>query len=148
MVNLKSEVITGITIGVIVIMFLIWPQLKNKPTTEDPQNQGKNQLVTVSPKEFSEQLKQDDVIVIDVRTESEFRESHIQNAANVDYYQTEKFDSYLNQLDKQKQYMIYCRSGHRAGQALEIMKQKGFTHVTNLAGGISAWIGNNYPVVN
>ncbi len=85
-------------------------------------------------------------IIIDVRTPEEFANEHIENAVNLDYY-SEKFRDELNKLDKEKIYLIYCRSGNRSGKALNIMKELAFREVYNILGGIIQWKAEGYQAV-
>ncbi len=73
--------------------------------------------------------------VIDVRTPAEFAEGHLAGAVNIDV-QAAGFRDQVASLDKQARYILYCRSGSRAGTALSDMEGWGFTDVTN-AGGLS-----------
>ena len=73
--------------------------------------------------------------VIDVRTPAEFDQGHLQGAINIDF--SGDFATQIGARPKDGHYLLYCRSGARAGQALDLMKQQGFTDVTNL-GGIDA----------
>ena len=52
----------------------------------------------------------------------------------------------LKQLDKNKTYLLYCRSGNRSGKTLKVMKKLGFKSAYNMQGGMKAWIRANYPV--
>jgi rhodanese-related sulfurtransferase len=85
-------------------------------------------------------------IIIDVRTPEEFTGSHIDKAKNIDFY-AKDFKEQINKLDKNKKYLIYCRSGHRSGNAMEIMKKNNFKEVYNVSGGINDWNLKNLPVV-
>ena len=87
-----------------------------------------------------------DFIIIDVRTPEEFAEEHIENTINIDFY-SENFRDGLNKLDRNKTYLIYCRSANRSGQALEIMKELGFGEVYNMSGGIIEWKAKGLPRV-
>ena len=87
-----------------------------------------------------------DFVIIDVRTSEEFTREHIENAINIDYY-SETFRDELNQLDKSKSYLIYCRSGNRSGNALNIMAELNFREVYNISGGIIAWNAEGLPTV-
>jgi phage shock protein E len=64
--------------------------------------------------------------VIDVRTPEETSMGYLQGAELFDI-QNPTFMDMLSTLDPAADYYIYCRSGNRAGQAIEIMKQAGFT---------------------
>jgi rhodanese-related sulfurtransferase len=87
-----------------------------------------------------------DFVILDVRTADEFNSGHIAGAINIDYYSPE-FKSNIGTLDKNKQYLIYCRTGIRGAAAARIMLDLGFKEVQNLAGGIEQWIQDGYPVV-
>jgi phage shock protein E len=77
-------------------------------------------------------------VVLDVRTPEEFNTGHLQGARNVDFRAAD-FDTRLAALDRGTAYALYCHSGNRSGQALQKMTAAGFTRVTDLAGGITAW---------
>ncbi len=85
-----------------------------------------------------------DFVIIDVRTPAEFAEEHIENAINLDFY-SEAFQDMLNKLDKNKTYLIYCRSGGRSGTVLDIMAELNFKEVYNILGGILSWEAEGLP---
>ena len=64
--------------------------------------------------------------VIDVRTPEEWAEGHLEGAVRMGIADAD-FQAQLATLDPSADYYIYCRSGNRAGQAIEIMKSLGFT---------------------
>jgi rhodanese-related sulfurtransferase len=72
-----------------------------------------------------------DTIVIDVRTPEEFDTGHLAGAVNISWEGAEFMDT-VSQLDKAAHYVLYCRSGNRAGKALDMMTSMGFTNVQNL----------------
>lgn len=67
---------------------------------------------------------------LDVRTPEEFQQGHIQDAVNLP---VEQVVSQITQIapDKNAPINVYCRSGHRAGIALEELKKMGYTNVSN-----------------
>ena len=83
--------------------------------------------------------------VLDVRTPEEFTEGHLSGAANLDFYAAEFVDQ-LDALDKDQPYFVYCRSGNRSGQTMDIMRDLGFTEVYELDGGILSWVGAGLPI--
>ncbi len=87
-----------------------------------------------------------DFVIIDVRTQEEFAGEHIENATNIDFY-SETFRDMLNTLDKNKTYLIYCRSGGRSGNALNIMAELNFKKAYNILGGINQWKAKELPTV-
>lgn len=84
--------------------------------------------------------------VIDVRTPAEFAEGHLDGAVNIDWQGATFFDE-IAQFDPSGTYIIYCRSGNRAGQAITAMTELGFTDLTN-AGGVDEAAGvTDLPIV-
>ena len=73
--------------------------------------------------------------VIDVRTPDEFASGHLDGALNFDI-QGSMFATEIGALDKSANYVIYCRSGNRAGQAVTYMQDSGFTGVLTNAGSV------------
>ena len=67
-----------------------------------------------------------DLVVLDVRTPEEFSEGHLEGAVLVDFYDAD-FAEQLAALDPDVPYLVYCRSGNRSGQTLDIMQQLGFS---------------------
>ena len=70
-------------------------------------------------------------VVIDVRTAEEFAQGHLPGARNLDL-NCGGFAAALAGLDAGATYLLYCRSGNRSGTAAQMMRQAGFTDVTNL----------------
>ncbi len=84
--------------------------------------------------------------IIDVRTPEEFAAGYIEDAILIDFYSA-TFRDELDNLDKNKEYLIYCHSGGRSGNTLDIVKELGFQEVYNMLGGINAWQEEGLPVV-
>lgn len=98
-------------------------------------------LETVSVNAFADEVTESDAIILDVRTPEEFAEGHLPGALNIDFYE-QTFPDEISKLDKDSNYKIYCNSGNRSGTTLDLMRQFGFTNVTELDGGIQAWLGS------
>jgi len=81
-----------------------------------------------------------DVVILDVRTEAETKEGIIKNALNIDI-SAPNFGEQIQYLDREKSYLVYCRSGARSGQACQFMSMNSFGDVYNLIGGVMAWNG-------
>lgn len=112
-----------------------------------PQVKGITQeTISLSTKEFSNMLNSGEYILLDIRTREEYAAGHINNSQQIDYYQTQAFSNYLDTLDKNKKYLIYCRSGNRSNTALNLMQRKGFKHVYELSGGYNAWVAAGLPI--
>ena len=96
--------------------------------------------------EFQAKTQEADVVILDVRTKSEFNEGHIANSINIDF-QSDTFLNEISKLDKSKTYAVYCRSGNRSGQAVSKMTNEEFISLYNLNGGVIDWAGAGYPLV-
>lgn len=84
-------------------------------------------------------------VIIDFRTSEEFATGHLENAINFDYYSKDLKD-HLSKLDKNRIYLIYCRSGYRSGFVFEIMKKMEFQQVYEF-GGILDWLNSGFFVI-
>lgn len=85
-----------------------------------------------------------DFVLLDVRRDSEILAGHISGAESLDFYD-ETFAADLDQLDRTKIYLIYCRTGNRTGQTYVMMENLGFERVYDMDGGIAEWTTLGYP---
>lgn len=74
--------------------------------------------------------------VIDVRTPEEVAAGHLHGSIHIDI-QGPDFASKMNELDKSANYVVYCRSGNRAGAAIDWMTENGFTGTLTNAGSLA-----------
>ena len=92
----------------------------------------------VSVAEFAELIKNENGIILDVRTADEYAGGNIEGSINLDYYGA-NFQAELDKIDKTKPIYVYCAAGGRSGNAMKMMANKGFSEVYNLSGGYTAW---------
>lgn len=71
------------------------------------------------------------LIMLDVRTAEEYSSGNIPNSINIDVLSPD-FKSKIELLDKNKEYLVYCRSGNRSAIASSIMATNGFIKIYNL----------------
>lgn len=100
----------------------------------------------VKPDVFQTGIKQSGVQVFDVRTLAEYSAGHLPHAMQADYAREEEFNERIKYLNKEQPVYIYCLSGPRAAGAAKQLREKGFTNVVELDGGIMAWKGAGLPV--
>ena len=81
-------------------------------------------------------------VMMDVRSPEEWAEGIIPEASLLNIMDPQNFVAGLDNLNKEDQFFIYCRSGARSMQACQIMEQYGFSNVVNLEGGILGWTGD------
>lgn len=98
--------------------------------------------MNLQQEDWINQLEQDtNSVILDVRTEGECNEGIIPQAINIDIHKGQGFIYQIDELDKSKNYYVYCRSGARSEQACHLMNQMGFENTFNLLGGIMQWQG-------
>ena len=106
-------------------------------------------FVDVTPQEAFTLIQENegnpDFVILDIRTPEEFDEGHIAGAIMIDFYSM-SFRIDLDKLDKDKTYLLYCRTGNRTGQTIPTMEELGFQEVYHLVDGIVAWKEAMMPV--
>jgi rhodanese-related sulfurtransferase len=83
------------------------------------------------------------LLVLDVRSPEEFKEGHVPGAVNIPY---DQMASRLADVPKDKDLVLYCRSGRRAGIAAEVLAANGYSRLSHLEGDMPAWIEKGRPV--
>ena len=89
--------------------------------------------------------KDPELVVLDVRTPAEFAAGHVPGARNVSH---ELLSSHLAELAplRDKQVVLYCRSGRRTLLAVDVLHAAGFTHLAHLEGDYLAWEAEHRPI--
>jgi rhodanese-related sulfurtransferase len=85
-------------------------------------------------------------VILDVRTPQEYADGHLSNAVNIDF-ESSNFKNAVNKLDKNKTYLVYCRTGIRSAAASQTMEELGFKDIYDMSGGIMDWQSQGFPVV-
>jgi len=78
------------------------------------------------------------LVLLDIRSRDEFETGIIKNAITLEYKDPE-LKAKLDSMDKDKIYIVYCRTGGRSGITLGYMKKMGFREAYNMKGGIEEW---------
>ena len=106
---------------------------------------GQGNFENADVKAFSELIEDSSVVLLDVRTASEFAEGHIEGAINIDQGQSDFMEKAKAALPMDKKIAVYCRSGRRSANAAGKLGAEGYRCV-NLEGGIVAWKEADKPV--
>ena len=93
----------------------------------------------INKEEVHDLIQKSSINIIDLRTNKEFSQGSIKDSYNIDFQKREFIDN-LNALDKEKEYIIYCRSGNRSEKASLIMKSIGFKIIYHYKKGYNDWI--------
>ena len=101
----------------------------------------------VSVQEAVALLAQDpEIVVLDIRTAQEFRQGHIVDAVNIDFRGAD-FKGSLENLDRQKPYLLHCASGGRSTRSLALFEELRFERIFHLKTGINGWLAAGEPLV-
>jgi len=103
-------------------------------------------VTSISASEFADRLKNNkELIVKDVRKESEYQAEHATNAENTSL-------AYINEnmasFDKEQTNYIHCAGGYRSMIAVSILKARGYHNVIDIAGGFKAIAETDVPKTN
>ena len=110
--------------------------------------QGQN-IIALSPTEASDLIEKHkgdaNFIILDIRTPTEYQRGHLKDAIMIDYY-SNAFANDIDRLDREKTYLVYCRSGNRSARSLDLFKKLEFKKIYHLSPGIKGWISEGLPL--
>ena len=89
--------------------------------------------------------RQAGTFILDVRQPEEWADAHIPGSTLIPLGDLE---SRINEVPKDQEIVVVCRSGNRSAQGRDILKQAGFTQVTSMAGGLNEWKAEGYETVS
>ena len=102
-------------------------------------------LDAVSAQKMIREYKGTDLVVLDIRTPFEIKQSgYIKGAIFKNAYDRD-FLAYIKGLDKKKTYIIYCHSGYRSTHVYRMMVKDGYK-VYHIPGGIMEWTSKKLPL--
>ena len=125
--------------------FLIIPLMLAVTALCLPAAEIKPSVKNVGVEEFDKLRAEKNAVVLDVRTETEFKAGHIPGAINLDF-QSPDFQKKVAELDKSKTYLVHCAGGVRSAKACTAMDKIAFTNLVNLEPGFRAWEKAGKPV--
>jgi rhodanese-related sulfurtransferase len=85
----------------------------------------------------------DHLFVLDVRTPQEYAAGHVPGAVNVPH---DQLASRLAEVPRDKDVVLYCRSGRRSQLAADVLAAEGYTRLSHLEGDMQAWVEKGRPV--
>lgn len=102
----------------------------------------------VSAKNFNKVIVSDEeFILLDVRSEAEFKAAHLPGALNVERGRLEWLVPNILKKADRKIY-VYCQDGRRSAFATERLHEMGYTNTIHIADGFEGWVLAGYPVYN
>lgn len=127
----------GAQIGVLLIVALIIYLLL--------QMGGRNNTALAGTVSVNEayNLAQGGAFVLDVRTVEEWNEFHAPDSTLIPL---DQLASRLNEVPRDRQIVVVCRSGNRSQEGRDILLNAGFEQVTSMTGGLNEWRASGFPV--
>ncbi|MBT7850158.1 MAG: rhodanese-like domain-containing protein [Flavobacteriaceae bacterium] len=113
-------------------------------------NCKKNQseaIELITPAEMKEISEIEGIQLVDVRTPAEYKEGHLPNALNIDFFDP-NFEVNIQKLDKTKPVIVYCQRGSRSAKCASQLIANGFVKIYDLDRGFSKWKSSGFEVEN
>lgn len=111
-----------------------------RTSTQDLINTAKQQITEINIEKAKLLIREGNLIILDVREESEYAAGHIENSVFLPRGVLEfKLAGTPELENKSKPVLVYCRSGNRSALAAQTMQELGFNTVLSMAGGYEAW---------
>ena len=100
---------------------------------------------SVNTLEATQMINRQDALMLDVREQAEFAQSHVLNSRGLPLSQIEARVGDIEKF-KDKPVIVYCATGNRSSAAAAALRKAGFSKVFNLNGGFAAWQQAGLPV--
>jgi len=149
---MNTNNISLVSVGILMVIGLGYFFMMN-PTgmTPDGEHHADEAIESyeIYPGDVADKVKnKEDIILLDVRTPEEYKEVHLGNAILLPVQELSAqslADIGLGENAKDKEIIIYCRSGARSKTAYAIMKSLGYTNIKSVVGGMVHWEEDQYP---
>ncbi len=126
---------------IVVFMTLTLVPALSGCVTKSPE---KAQYTDISVQQAKEMIDKGDVFILDVRTQEEYNAGHIRNSTLIPVQDLSKR---LNEVPRDRDTIVYCKTGGRSTAASEILANSGFIRIYNMKGGITEWTKAGYEIV-
>ncbi|MDH5751495.1 MAG: rhodanese-like domain-containing protein [Deltaproteobacteria bacterium] len=133
-----------LAVAVLAAVAFVWVTLQNNSGAP---GEGAANVTHMGPMDAYRLFTQDkSLVVVDVRTDDEFRSGHLPGAVHLELDKLEAAAAGVLQ-DKNARLLVYCAVGSRSNFATNILSRMGYQRPINLLGGIVAWGRAGLPVV-
>ena len=156
-----TKIITSVLlVGLFAVSFMFFTNNDNNSTSQQLSNDDnlnlKLELDTITNLQmgtiervlaftFRNKVESGEYIILDIRTPEEFEAGHIPGAINIDFYDP-NFQQQIDALNRDKKYLVYCRSGSRTSHTLPLFEHLEFNEVYELHGGAISWINSGFEL--
>lgn len=135
--NTPYFLIGGAVLVVIIVIVAILVSTQSPP----PATATRSLPAEISVSDAKE-MRDSGAFLLDVREPSEWEAVHIPGATLIPLGQLQ---SRLNELPRDQEIVVVCRSGNRSVEGRNILLSAGFEQVTSMAGGMNDWVRNGFP---
>jgi len=104
-------------------------------------------VTSIPVNEFSKRFKEQNIKVLDVRKDGEYKSEHLQGD-NVQHFALDYINDNMNTIDKNETYFLHCAGGYRSVIAASILKARGFNNLIDIAGGFGAIKKTDLPTTD
>ncbi|PQV46950.1 glyoxylase-like metal-dependent hydrolase (beta-lactamase superfamily II) [Jejuia pallidilutea] len=104
-------------------------------------------ITSISVDEFSNHFKNNNINVLDVRKDGEYKSEHLEGE-NVKHFALDYINDNMNTINKDNTYYVHCAGGYRSVIAASILKARGFNKLIDVAGGFGAIKKTDLPTTN
>lgn len=125
-----------VVVAFIALVVLVVSQLKPATQAEYP---GEVTIAQAAEK------REQGAFILDVREPQEWQQVHIPGATLIPLGE---LSSRVNEVPKDREVVVVCRSGNRSATGRDILRSAGFTRVTSMAGGVTQWQAQGLPVAS
>lgn len=114
------------------------------PAAQDSVPPAASVTSDITPRELASRLQDDDrPFLLDVREPFEVEIASIPGTSAL--IPLGELEARLDELDRDQEIVVYCRSGNRSQQATRLLQAAGFTRARNLTGGVLRWSADVDP---
>jgi rhodanese-related sulfurtransferase len=146
-----NKKVTLITMGIFIIFisFVIFFTTKSVAKNEsmdgmpgmsesEMEDMEKHEVHNINQSDLIKEIKNPEVIIVDIREPSLYEKSHIPNSVNIPF---EEFQKRFKELDPKKNIILVCHVGSMGEASGQLLLEQGFQHVSNLSVGMAQWTG-------
>ncbi|OKY26817.1 MULTISPECIES: rhodanese-like domain-containing protein [Thalassotalea] len=130
----NHPMLTAAWVGIFLAIVVISVRIKLSPIKQ------------LSPQELTFLVNREEGVVVDIRSEKEFKTARILDAKHLPSEKANKDDFTALEKLKDKPIILVCAAGVSASNVANKMLKAGFSRVSVLKGGMNAWSGAGLPV--
>lgn len=143
----RASLLAGVAGLAVSILVMADEPVPSTPSVQPPAapSAGAATAAPITQVELIERLdaKDPELFLLDVRSPQEFAKGHIAGAVNIPYDQVA---THLAEVPKDRDVVLYCQSGRRAGLAAQVLAANGYVRLEHLEGDIKAWTEQGRPL--